>query len=83
MVAQAALRTRGRMAEKAVSLKDHCLYIHIHPSISLLALLRTPTLPSAITPSEQPKIPLRYHPKAIVSHAKLAFPSAQLGEEKT
>ena len=35
----------------------------------------------AITPSQQPQIHLRYHPKAIVSHAKLAFPSAQLGEE--
>ena len=37
----------------------------------------------ANTPSQQPQIHLRYHPKAIVSHAKLAFPSAQLGEEKT
>ena len=37
----------------------------------------------AITPSQQPKIHTRYHPKAVVSQAKLAFPSAQLGEEKT
>ena len=37
----------------------------------------------ANTPSEQPQNPPRYHPKSIVSQAKLAFPSAQLGEEKT
>ena len=47
---------------------------------NFLKLLRdTP----ANTPSQQPQNPPRYHPKAIVSHAKLAFPSAQLGEEKT
>ena len=37
----------------------------------------------ANTPSQQPQIHSGITPKAIVSHAKLTFPSAQLGEEKT